>query len=644
MKILVMFNLDVLMFIGEIGQVTDINHVSQTIVLENSYANPVIFAQPLLRNGSDPAIVRIEDIEKDRFTARIQEPNYKNGWHTTESFSYLVLEEGTWELENGTQLEVGTLNSDATANSNWEEIDFSTDFENTPITLSQVKTDNGSNFVRTRQKDTSALGFSVAMEEEEALNTFHPTEILGWMAISPGKGSWNGLSCQAGNTVNRVTHKWNTFEFDNRFERELMLLASLGTYDGSDSAGIRYRNLSGQKVEMMVKKDTSKDPEKSHTSEDINFISIGGSGALTAYDKSTSSPPISKPSEDWHPSETPFPTTREAWKWPFSSKSIWNMPLGSNAVYEPANLETGVQTSADVELFYQVSENDPLTRLYAPGSWTNRASGTASPTGNPADEVYIRFPEDEIVADANPPHTPNNVTAILQPDGETVVSVAPLARTEPGGPIYGWYFGEENIYGTGITGAHGGSGLSGLGGSIRLGELTDSEPIRHALKINVWADKYLHYNKADRTPGYRWPASRADSYAASKYGGTNTNFEMGSLLAIPKDVTPENLGIESLPALKLFYALQNYGAYVVDDTAWDVTAFNLQEGVKKEFEQTYGYQFETSNQNSEWFQEYHALVESLHLVTNNSANSIGGGGSKRTPLAPSFTSKTNFPK
>lgn len=276
------------MFIGEIGQVTDLNHVSQTIVLENSYANPVIFAQPLSRNGSDPAIVRIEDIEKDRFTARIQEPNHKDGWHTTESFSYLVLEEGTWELENGTQLEVGTLSSDATTNSDWEEIDFSTDFENTPITLSQVQTDNGSDFVRTRQKDTSALGFSVAMEEEEALNTFHPTETLGWMAISPGKGSWNGLSYQAGNTGNRVTHNWSTLEFDNSFEREPMLLASLGTYDGSDSAGIRYRNLSGQRVEMMVEEDTSQDREMSHTTEDINFLSIGGNGTLTAYDTSLS--------------------------------------------------------------------------------------------------------------------------------------------------------------------------------------------------------------------------------------------------------------------------------------------------------------------------------------------------------------------
>jgi len=337
---------------------------------------------------------------------------------------------------------------------------------------------------------------------------------------------------------------------------------------------------------------------------------------------------------DWHPSSIPFPKTRDAWEWPFSQESIWNLPLGNNAVYEPAHLETGFWTSADVELVYQVSEDDPLTRLYAPGSWTHRCSGTNSPTGNPGDSIYIRFPEDELVSDANPPHTPNNVTSILQPDGETIVSVAPLARCEEGGPVYGWYFGEESLYGAGITGGHGGSRLSGFGGSIRLGELIDNEPIRHALKINVFANQYLHYDDSDSTPGYRWPASRADSYAAANYQGDNPNFEMGSLLAIPQHVTPESLGINSLPALKLFHALQDYGAYVVDDTAWNVTAFNVQEGVKEEFRQTYGYDFSTNNHNSQWFQEYYTLVENLHLVTNNSPSSPGGGGSRSIPLAP----------
>ncbi len=114
---------------------------------------------------------------------------------------------------------------------------------------------------------------------------------------------------------------------------------------------------------------------------------------------------------------------------------------------------------------------------------------------------------------------------------------------------------------------------------------------------------------------------------------------MGALLAIPPNVTPESLGIDSIPAIKLFYALQDYGAYVADDTGWDVTVFNLQEGVEEEFEQIYGYKFNTNDRNSKWFQEYYSLIESLHLVTNNSPSAIGGGGSRRVPLAPPFATE-----
>ena len=316
------------------------------------------------------------------------------------------------------------------------------------------------------------------------------------------------------------------------------------------------------------------------------------------------------------------------WERPFNKDSIWNIPIGSKAIYKSAKMEAGYKTSSDTELLFKVTNKDPLTRLYAPGSWVNRCSGTKSPTGNPNDKIYIRFPKNKIVPDATSSHTPNNVSSILQPDGKTIVAVAPLARCKANGPVYGWYFKKQSLFGKGITGGHGGSRLSGIGGTIRQGELIGDRPINHVLKVNLWGKKHLSYNKQDKTPGYRWPAKAADAYAAKRYGGSLPSFQMGALLAIPKQVTPESLNLKSKPALKLFYTLQNYGAYVVDDAAWNVTAFNLQEGVEQEFKQTYGYDFETNDRNSQWFKEYYSLIKSLHIITNNTPKSIGGGGDR----------------
>ena len=114
--------------IGETGIVSQFDHNSQTIFFDHNYDNPVIFTQPLSYNGSQPAIVRIEDIQSDRFTAFLQEPRNLDGKHGKESFSYIVLEQGTWQLEDDTVLEVGTVNTDLLAPNGWENIDFTNDF------------------------------------------------------------------------------------------------------------------------------------------------------------------------------------------------------------------------------------------------------------------------------------------------------------------------------------------------------------------------------------------------------------------------------------------------------------------------------------------------------------------------------------
>ena len=194
--------------IGEFGKVSSFNHNSQTIEFDNSYANPVVFALPLSLNGGDPSTVRITDIQSDSFTAYLQEAEYKDGTHTTESFSYLVLEAGTWELEDGTLLEVGEVDTNLVTTEGWSNLDFNVDFADTPVILSQVQTNNDPQFVRTRQTQASIDGFSLSLEEEEALkNSGHATETVGWLAIESGQGNWGELEYQAGNTGNSVNHQ-----------------------------------------------------------------------------------------------------------------------------------------------------------------------------------------------------------------------------------------------------------------------------------------------------------------------------------------------------------------------------------------------------------------------------------------------------
>lgn len=323
------------------------------------------------------------------------------------------------------------------------------------------------------------------------------------------------------------------------------------------------------------------------------------------------------------------PTTRDKYLWPFAPTSIWNLPIGSGARYIPANIGKAPYAGGDEEYFYKVNSDDPLRPVYAPGSWTKRCADKKTKSMG----ISLPIPDDLIIPDARikPKSTPNNVSAFLMPNGKTLVQISPLTRCQSGGPIYGWrYFPDSDIYGDGIGGAHFGSGLSSIGGSIRKGELTNNEPIRHALKILIFSEKYLYYSQS--LPGYRWPANRADNYAAKRYHGKNPALVQGSLLAIPPKVTESSLKLQTPAGKKLFHALQDYGAYIVDDASWDAHYFAVEKGVLEEFDSTYGYKF--TGREGKFYDDFMSLFQAMYIVDNNTPKSIGGGGKRRAPLAP----------
>ena len=310
------------------------------------------------------------------------------------------------------------------------------------------------------------------------------------------------------------------------------------------------------------------------------------------------------------------------------------MPIGSGAKLEKANFKEEYCISIDDEYLVKVPEGSPTVDVYSPSAWNARWPGQRK-LGT------MQVPANFYLADAQGNSTPNNCAAFLMPDGRTIRQLEPCCRLETGNArIVGWLHSEDqDIFGDGIKGTHYGSGLSAIGGSIRKGELTSDEPIKHALKLNVYAKNYLYYDRSAKK-GYIWPADRHDSYAASggnAYGGSNPNLRMGTLLTIPKNITAESLGIKTKVGKKLFYALQNYGCYIADDSAWSCYAFSAEDGVRNEVQAKYGISLNSNrNNNDAYYKDSMKLIQSLYIVTNNSPTSIGGGGTPCKPLAPDF--------
>jgi hypothetical protein len=340
---------------------------------------------------------------------------------------------------------------------------------------------------------------------------------------------------------------------------------------------------------------------------------------------------------------------RDPLKWPFASNSIWNMPIGSGALFKPANLpavpggdEWAGMPQIDDELIV-LRPSAPNTAInYSSAGWTGKDRCTSTDDSTNGLPVGVRIPSDYVI----PNSKANNSAAFLSADGRTIVQTQPFTRCTANGYATSIVkFANVDLYGTGITGAHGGSGLSAIGGSIRVGELRPGQQgPRHALKINVYAKQVL-YKCTTRADCSRWPATKSDSYAVGFYGTAsnngNTAMKMGALLAIPPGTNIANLGLETAPAKQLAWTLQNYGAYIVDDTYSPAFHFNVENGpdgsLHTQFQNDWGITLEQRvRDNTPWVRDIQRLTTALQVVDNNSATSIGGGGTPRQPLAPAI--------
>ena len=347
--------------------------------------------------------------------------------------------------------------------------------------------------------------------------------------------------------------------------------------------------------------------------------------------------------------------TRDKLRQPFSSTSIWNMPIGARARYAPAGFDVsgGGTTTIDTDYFFTTTASDQQWRVK-----DDRAHYAGPRCYEPNDAemgVETFFPDAAIVPDIDSAYQPNNAVAILQPDGRTLVSFNAIARCVAGGPVYGAPTSNviEDIYGAGITGGHGGSGLSSIGGSVRRGELIGANPLTHALKVNVYCARYCSATVGPGGgPGYRWPAIASDQFCGAQacgYGGAVPDVMMGSMLAVPPELNESSAnvvlpgcdatgGLTTDVGRKLFRALQDYGAYIADDAAWDVYSLDVEAGVQQEVQAKYGIDLNGASANSvganrEFWCDWNRIFLNLKVVTNNSPDSIGGGGTPRVPLA-----------
>ncbi len=255
----------------EIGTVS-IDQEWVRVPFKNTFTEPIVVASPPTVNETQPALVRIRNIDTEGFEIRIQEWDYLDGSHAPETVSYLVLEKGIYTLDNGIKVEAGSF----TGSTSFKQVTLKQTYNDIPVILTQVMTDNGTDAITNRVQNIDKLSFSHKIQEQESTQSKHPeAETIGYIAWEPGQGEAYGLLFETGITARKVNQRWFNLTFQTAFPDLPFFFADMQTTYDNDTAAVRTQNMSQTGTQIEIEEEQSSDRRTSHSNEVIGYFTIG---------------------------------------------------------------------------------------------------------------------------------------------------------------------------------------------------------------------------------------------------------------------------------------------------------------------------------------------------------------------------------
>jgi len=257
----------------ETGEV-NIDHISRKILFTKSFDDPVVIAKPLSLNNSDPAVIKVSNVDISGFDISIQEWDYLDGIHPTETVGYFVIERGSYSLADGTRFEAGSFSTGRTKL--FKKVLFNQSFNDPPVVITSISTVNEEDAVSSRVKDVTTYGFKFRMQEQESkgeAGESHIAETISYIAWEPSLGSVDGLTFEVGKTDDLVTRKSHKISFNQSFADDApVFIADMQTAGGVDTCNIRWKNKTESNVDVLIDEEQSLDREVMHASEVVGYM------------------------------------------------------------------------------------------------------------------------------------------------------------------------------------------------------------------------------------------------------------------------------------------------------------------------------------------------------------------------------------
>jgi hypothetical protein len=256
----------------EVGEVI-VDGTWQTVAFNQTFIDPVVVCKPLSLQDSDPAVVRIRNVDSTGFEIRVQEWDYLDDAHASESVGFIAMERGSYTLANGTRVEAGRFETDSAKK--FVAMTFDQPFGVVPVVITAVSSFNELDTVTTRLRNITTAGFDFRMQEQELNAPKHALETVSFIAWEPSAGVIDELTFEVDRTLDAVTQKFYTIQYTQAFSNIPAFLADMQTSDGQDTANLRWKNKDIYGIDIQVDEEQSRNRERKHTSEVVGYMVFG---------------------------------------------------------------------------------------------------------------------------------------------------------------------------------------------------------------------------------------------------------------------------------------------------------------------------------------------------------------------------------
>jgi len=254
----------------EMGEVS-VGDVWEQVTLSNTFTDPIVVVKPASSNDTSPAVVQVRGVSAQDFEIRIREWDYvanmDGGQHKEEQVSYVVMERGSYILDDGTRVEAGRFDTDVVPS-----VRFTQSFTSAPVVTASIVTNEDA-------EDTPAIvqvsnigvaGFDYTLREEALNDQIHAVETVSFIAWEASEGMQNGIKFEVG-TANALPEQTTVVEFNGSYASSPRLIADLQTANGGVVANLRWKNKSATGIDLLIDQEESLNPI-STLQEDIGYL------------------------------------------------------------------------------------------------------------------------------------------------------------------------------------------------------------------------------------------------------------------------------------------------------------------------------------------------------------------------------------